>query len=263
MLRGCENKHEMTKQHRFILWVVIVIVGIGSRLIHTGWIVFDYLRYTQPMFVASDLEGTLSTGTFVLAIGRYLMAHGSNMRYRLFFLGQMPAFVRNKLKRTDTQTFKNNWFLGLTRLLKGMTPAQLAHMGKWVIEQELWPQRREAVIAEVIAHQRNGAQLILASGMFQPTLEQFAARIGSNIVCLGTPLQFVDGVFTGEVGAIGIGEVKAAQVRAHIGSSALAAAYGDTEADQYLLDLSQHATAVYPDEGLRKIAQERGWRILD
>ena len=215
------------------------------------------------MFVASDLEGTLSTGTFVLAIGRYLMGHGSNLRYRLFFLRQMPAFIRNKLKQTGTQTFKNNWFLGLTRLLKGMTPEQVAHMGEWVIEQELWPQRREAVIAELIEHQHNGAQLILASGMFQPTLEQFAARIGPNIVCLGTPLQFVDGVFSGEVGAIGIGEVKAAQVRVHIGASPLSAAYGDTEADQYLLNLSQHPTAVYPDAGLRKIAQERDWRILD
>ncbi len=220
------------------------------------------------MFVASDLEGTLSTGTFVLAVGRYLIAHGSNLRYRMFFLSQMPAFIRNKLKLTDTQTFKNNWFLGMTRLLKGMTPEQIAHMGEWVIEHELWPQRRENVIAELIEHKRNGAQLILASGMFQPTLEQFAARIGAGITCLGTPLQFVDGAFTGEVSAIGIGEVKAAQVRAHlnaahIGAVPLLAAYGDTEADRYLLNLSQHATAVCPDEGLRAIAQAKGWRILD
>lgn len=218
------------------------------------------------MFVASDLEGTLSTGTFVLGVGRYLSAHGKNLRYRLFFLSQMPAFARNKLKLSDTQTFKNNWFLGLTRLLKGMTPEQMAHMGEWVIEHELWPKRRENVIAELIEHQRNGAQLILASGMYQPTLEQFAARIaphtGEGIVCLGTPMPFVAGAFTGEAGPIGIGEVKAAQVRAHIGSAKLLAAYGDTEADQYLLNLSQHATAVYPDEGLRKIAQAKGWRIL-
>jgi phosphoserine phosphatase len=216
----------------------------------------------SQQFVASDLEGTLSTGTFVLAIGRYLLAHGRGLRYRLFFLSQMPAFILNKLKFTDTQAFKNNWFLGVTRLLKGMTPEQMAHMSEWVIEHELWPQRRENVIAELLEHQRNGAQLILASGMFQPTLEQFAARIATGITCLGTPLQFTNDAFIGEVGAIGIGEVKATQVRAHIGAALLLAAYGDTEADQYFLTLSQHPTAVYPDEGLRKIAQEKGWRIV-
>jgi phosphoserine phosphatase len=41
------------------------------------------------------------------------------------------------------------------------------------------------------------------------------------------------------------------------------AAYGDTLSDLPMLEMSENPIAIYPDAGLRKLAESRGWQMID
>src|SRR3972149_6837177 len=128
----------------------------------------------------------------------------------------------------------------LTRLLGGWTEARIDEMAAWVLEHELWPERREVVIAELAAARDEGARLILASGTYQPVLRAFAERIGAE--ALGTELAYLDGRATGRfAGTMGTGEEKAARLAATLGGATLDAAYGDSAADIAMPELAPGA----------------------
>lgn len=130
-----------------------------------------------------------------------------------------------------------------------------------MVENALWPARREDVLRELRAHQEAGRQVLLVSGTFQPVLEAFAAKLGAE--ALGTPLALADGKLTGRLAApVNVGATKAARLRAALGGAHLVAAYGDTEADRSMLELADAPVAVYPDEALLALAKVRGWRVL-
>lgn len=214
------------------------------------------------MFVASDVEGTLSSGAFWKGVGRYLLAHGRALGYRVFFLTRLPGVYLTRLKLIDAGEFGNRWILGLAKQFRGMTSDELNSMGDWVVENELWPKRRQAVVDELRRHRDEGRRVVLASGTFQPALDSLARRIGAE--ALGTALDMAGGRATGRVGApLNVGKAKAERLRAVLAARPLEAAYGDTLADVPMLEMSRHPVAVSPDSGLRAVAVERGWRILD
>jgi phosphoserine phosphatase len=142
-------------------------------------------------------------------------------------------------------------------------------MAEWVVDNHLWPTRRQAAIDAVLAALAGlriahpGAHLVLATGAYQPIGEAFARRLGAE-VALGTPLEIRDGIATGAVLVpTRSGEQKAAAVRAHVGDGHIVAAFGDTAADIPLLAMARRAVAVAPDAALRREALARGWEILE
>jgi phosphoserine phosphatase len=71
-------------------------------------------------------------------------------------------------------------------------------------------------------------------------------------------------MFTGEpAGPFNAGMHKVQRIKTQIGSTQIAYAYGDTVNDLAMLEASQNPIAVYPDSSLRKVAQDRNWRILE
>jgi HAD superfamily phosphoserine phosphatase-like hydrolase len=115
------------------------------------------------------------------------------------------------------------------------------------------------VVEELLAHQENGRRVIIVSGMFEPILQQFAAKL--QVESIGTPLEVVNGRLTGEIsGQMNFGPVKVAQLQKLPGK--LLAAYGDTLRDIPMLELAETAVAVHPDPKLRQAAEQYNWRIL-
>ncbi len=213
------------------------------------------------MIIASDLEGTLTNGSTWKAIGRYLEANGKKAQYRLFFTLHLIGIPLVRAKLLDDQVFRNWWMTDLTGFLKGTTVQDLENLAQWVVENELWPNRRVDVVGELEKHARDGHIVILSSGTWQPVLEVFARRIGA--VALGTPLEIVSNRATGRLlSPMNTGPRKAASLSKYLQDKHLDAAYGDTHADIPMLELSATPVAVYPDEQLQKIAVARGWRIL-
>lgn len=214
---------------------------------------------TANLVVASDLEGTLTTGETWKGVARFLREHGLASAYRRFFLARFPGYVLAKTGLADERAFRNRWLADLSRLFARFSPEELARMAEWVVEHELWPHRRGPVLAELAAHRREGKRVVLASGTYQPVLEAFARRIDAEAI--GTPLA-ANGAAGQVRGPVNTDRVKADRLRAFLGGGAPAIAYGDTIADIPMLELSQSAVVVHPNEALRRLALARGWRVL-
>ena len=214
------------------------------------------------MVVAADLEGTLTTGETWKGLGRYLMGHGQALGYGAFFARRMPKAVAAKLHLTDERAFKNQWMTDLSQFFAGMSVKEFCEVAEWVVDTELWPKRREDIIAALKAHQAAGEKLVLVSGTYQPILEIFAERLGAGAV--GTPLEVVNGKLTGRLaGEVNVGEAKAKRLHEMLGQERLYATYGDTEADISMMMLGDKPVAVYPDKTLRDTAEALAWNILE
>lgn len=228
------------------------------------------MTVVSEVIIASDVEGTLTTGETWRALGRYYQQHKQRSAYRRFFVARIPSFALMKLGLKDEQKYKTRWIEDLARFFAGMNKGELAQVAAWVVEHELWPKRRLDVVAELEQRQA-GRTLVLASGVYQPILEVLAERLGA--VAVGTPLEMTDadaeadiefdGVATGRlVGEVNTGEAKVGRLTAWLNGRTLGAAYGDTEADVPMLAYAREAVAVHPNVELREVAEARGWRVL-
>jgi len=219
--------------------------------------------------VVSDMDGTLATAETWRGVLAWIREHHPSPEARRFVKVRLPAIVAAKAGLIGKEAFRARWMRDEARLLRGLTAAQVDEMAAWVVAEHLWPTRREAVIATVLAAVEQaqatdpGSLLVLASGAYQPIADRFARRIGAE-VALGTPLAIPNGVATGELEApIQSGEQKAAAVRALAAGAPVVAAFGDTEADIPLLAMAVRAVAVAPDKRLRREAATRGWEIIE
>lgn len=211
--------------------------------------------------VASDLEGTLTVGATWKGVGRYLKTHGYARSYKTFFAVHLPLVLLAKAHVIPEQWMRNLWMRHLLRLLTGFSDAQVREMAEWVVQEELWPSRRQTIIAELEQHLAEGRRVVITSGTYLPVLEAFAARVKAE--CIGSALATRQGRLTGELAnGINNGERKAERLATYLGDSTLAAAYGDTLADVHMLELSAAPTAVAPDKDLHRAAIARGWRIV-
>lgn len=214
-------------------------------------------------FIASDVEGTLTTGETWKGMARWMEGHGRAEQYRAFFNRNLPRAILARLGLINKREFQNRFMEGAAALLAGLNRAELEAVGVWVSEHELWPKRREDVVAELQAALGQGEQVVVCSATFQPVLEAFAAKLGPGVIALGTPLEVQDGVFTGRIiGSVRAGAAKAQQLKQFLQDNPLRAAYGDSLPDQAMLELAQQPVAVYPEGRLRALALARGWRII-
>lgn len=215
------------------------------------------------------MDGTLSTAQTWRGVHAWILANHPSSSARRFIVTQLPLIALARTRLFDQEVFRARWLRNHARLLRGVTAAGLVEMGEWVVEAHLWPARRlaaietlEAAISEARAVDP-AVEVILASGAYQPISDAFAARVGAD-VALGTPLETRDGIATGALAAeVQAGEQKAATVIARAGGREILAAFGDTAADIPLLERARRAVAVAPDRGLRRVAVERNWEIIE
>ncbi len=210
-----------------------------------------------------DLEGTLTTGETWKGIARWLRLAGRGKAYRSFFNAHLPGALLAKAGLINKRNYQNKWMRDLARLLAGFSCADLEEMSAWVLEHELWTQRRSDVLRELRQGLADGARVVLASGTYEPVLRAFAAAISPQVEFLGTPLVCAGGKASGELGGpVNVGTEKARRVREYLGGQPQRA-YGDTYPDRNLLLMAHQPVAVYPDPALRRLALRNHWRILE
>ncbi len=211
--------------------------------------------------VASDLEGTLTTAETWRAVADRLKAGGLGRRYRTFVLRRLPQVLAARAGLVDRQRFRDRWISDLTGLLGGRSIADVEALAEDIVERVLWPGRRIDVIDELADHRRAGRTIILCSGTYQPVLDAFARRLEAD--ALGSALESSDGALTGRLAdEPNTGPRKAARLRSALGSRRLVAAYGDSLADAEMLAAAAEPVAVHPEPRLRRLAAERGWRVI-
>lgn len=213
--------------------------------------------------VATDLEGTLTAGVTWKGMYNYLLTHGQALRARWFYITHVPRYLSHKLFGGDFGKFKNDWMRDLLRLFKGYSVEQFGEMCAWVVENELWPNRRKAVVVELETHLSAGRRALVVTGMYEPLLAQLIRKL-PGLEAIGTPVVWDNGHFSGELARdFNVGESKRENLRPFAQNGKIFAAYGDTFPDVPMLEMSEHPVAVHPDPELRTTALARGWRILD
>jgi len=211
------------------------------------------------MIVISDMMGTLTTGSPVLGLVDWVRHNQSRMQARLYMASITPSYFIAKRGWIDWQKWGQDLMVNSLKMVKEATPEKMKTVGEWAVEHNLWKKRREDVIARLMDHKSNGAQVYIASSVVEPLIEPFANRIGARTI--GTPVEYKNG-HVRVAGDLVAQERKIKQVLDRLGVDRVDFAYGDTWMDIPLLEHAEHSVAVYPDEKLKATALERGWEIL-
>ena len=211
------------------------------------------------MIVVSDMMGTLTTGSPVIGLVDWIRHNQSKTQAQLYMLRIAPAYIIAKRGLIDWQKWGQDLMVKSLKMVRNATPEKMKLVGEWAVEHNLWKKRREDVIARLTNHKSQGAQVYIASSVIEPLIEPFARHIGAQTI--GTPVEYKNGRvrLAGELTA---SEKKIEQVLNRLGVKRVDFAYGDTIMDVPLLEHADHPVAVYPDEKLKKYAQDRGWEIL-
>jgi phosphoserine phosphatase len=211
------------------------------------------------MIVISDMMGTLTTGSPVLGLVDWVRHNQSRMQANLYTTSILPSYFFARLGWIDWQKWGQDLMVDSLRLIKDATPEKFEQVAGWTVEHNLWPKRHEDVITRLKKHSENGAQVYIASSVFEPGVEAFAKRFGAQAI--GTPVEFVNKRVRMASDLVA-SERKIEQVLSRLKVDRVDFAYGDTLMDVPLLEHADHPVAVYPDAKLRSLAQERGWEIL-
>ena len=211
------------------------------------------------MIVVSDMMGTLTTGSPVVGLVDWVRHNQSKRQAQLYMLSIAPAYFFAKRGWIDWQKWGQDLMIKSLKMVRNATPEKMKLVGEWAVEHNLWLKRREDVIARLTVHKSEGAQVYIASSVFEPLIEPFARRIG--VQTIGTPVEYKNGrvQLAGELVAQ---ERKIEQVLSRLGVERVDFAYGDTEQDIPLLEHADHPVAVYPDAVLKKYALASHWEIL-
>jgi len=211
------------------------------------------------MIVVSDMMGTLTTGSPFLGLVDWLRHNESKLRANLIMASVMPAYFLAKNGLIDWQEWGQKLMVDSLAYVKNADEEKIKQISNWVVEHNLWKKHRDDVTTRLVRHREQGAQVYIASSVFEPFIVPFADRIGAQII--GTPVEIVNGRLK-MVGELVASEKKIEQVLSRLGVKQVDVAYGDTVMDIPLLEHADHPVAVYPDKKLKAVALERGWEMI-
>ena len=211
------------------------------------------------MIVISDMMGTLTTGSPFIGLVDWVRHNHSKFRANIYMASIMPSYFLAKAGLKDWQKWGQKLMLDSLAYIKNADEEKVRHASEWVVEHNLWKKRREDVVARLVKHREDGAQVYIASSAIEPFIEPFAQRIGAQAI--GTPIEIVNGRLRA-IGELAANEKKIEQVLSRLNVERVDVAYGDTILDLPLLEHADHPVAVYPDAKLKAIAMERGWEII-
>ena len=134
----------------------------------------------QDQMVASDLNGTLTTGSPVLAVYRWLTENQPDSPPPLFQYRLMLSYLQVKAGLKKIDTWGEQAMSGVLSLVQDPDPSMLDEIMDFVVENEQWPKRREIPISMLKDFLDSGADLYVISAAYQPAVEKFARKIAPN-----------------------------------------------------------------------------------
>jgi HAD superfamily hydrolase (TIGR01490 family) len=217
-----------------------------------------------------DAVGTIYEGAFWRDISERQREQKRNRFWVWWYLiWHMAGWPLNLAGLLSQRRWYASWARDMAWLLRGLSVEEGAELFNWVVDNRVTPNLRSDIIEILRGHQAKGHAVALVSGSPQQLLETVASSLGIEHA-FGSPLEVRDGRYTGRmIGRLTMNEGKVAAVEAWAERRGLdidwssSFAYGDGYGDIPLLEMVGHPVAVYPDEALKAVAEERGWRIMD
>ena len=211
-----------------------------------------------------DVDGTLASSN-VVSCYAHVQLHNrgrlSSFLWVLRFLPNIPYLML--MDRLDRFTFSRRFFHNY----RNVTPLQLQ---RWMEDagSDYWRRHLQPeALRRVESHRQQGDLVILASGGVEESLVPLMHLLSSDhVVC--ARLEQPEGRFTGtlESGPI-VGQAKADAVERLAGELGLdlseCYAYSDSYSDREFLESVGYPITVNPDRALRRLAESRGWPVLD
>jgi HAD superfamily hydrolase (TIGR01490 family) len=151
-------------------------------------------------------------------------------------------------------------------ILRGVRPEEVAELVAEAMEPVLKPLLAPEVVGAAHGYRAQGRRVYIVSTALQEIVDAVVADLGLD-GGVGTVCEVVDGRYTGRAVRPLHGEAKAEALRELAARDGLdlaaSTAYSDSHSDLPFLEAVGHPVAVNPDRALRKLAEARGWRILE
>lgn len=150
---------------------------------------------------------------------------------------------------------------------KGIPEERLRIMGKELVREGLMPNVYRDAMQRIKKARKMGLTQVLVTGSLDFAMQPFARELGIDHV-IANSLEMKAGVATGVLNPpilAGREKLKAmrAFAEAHDIDLTHSYAFADSKYDLEMLEAVGYPVAVNPDAGLRKIAQERGWPVVN
>ena len=206
-----------------------------------------------------DLDRTLLRRSSALALAPAFRARGLISRRQLAKAAAWQLlFIARGASHEAVQRASVD---GLT-ILRGFAPEEMRTLVTDSMERVLRPLVYAESLDLVERHRGRGEPVYIVSATLQEIVEAIAEDLGFD-GALGTVCEVENGVYTGRALRPLHAENKARCIRELDYELADCTAYSDSHTDLPFLEAVGHPIAVNPDRGLRRVAGERGWPVLE
>jgi HAD superfamily hydrolase (TIGR01490 family) len=150
--------------------------------------------------------------------------------------------------------------------LRGVSESAVEALAGQVVETDLLPMLRPAMIRDIEQHRRRGARIVLLSAAVPYICRPLAGHLKlDDVICSAMETQ--EGIFTGKTdGAICMEEEKEHRLRQYCRDNTYdlqsAYCYGDSYDDRFALAAVGNPVCVDPDKKLRRLCSINGWSVM-
>jgi len=210
-----------------------------------------------------DLDKTVIAKSSALAFGRPFYRDGLITRRDVVKAAYAQLMFR--LGGADEQTMARMRDY-VAELCKGWRVEQVRQIISETLHDLINPYVYAEAAALIEEHQAAGRDVVLVSSSGEEMVRPIGEQLGVTDV-IATRMEVAEGRYTGVVDfyAAGPHKVSAVQELAKERNYDLSEsyAYSDSVTDAPLLEVVGHPSAVNPDRGLRKLAVENSWPVLE
>jgi HAD superfamily hydrolase (TIGR01490 family) len=210
-----------------------------------------------------DLDKTVISKSSSLALSRPFYRAGLVTRSQLLrgaYAQLVYLMVGADEKRMDRAKE------GMLALAKGWARQEVEEVVREALEEVVDPYIYQEALDLIALHRAHGRKVFIVSSSPQEVVRPLAERLGVDNI-IATRAEIIDGKYTGRLEFYCYRERKAAAIKETAEREGIdlsgSHAYSDSITDLAMLEAVGHPIAVNPDRELRKVAQQRGWRIRD
>ncbi len=215
-----------------------------------------------------DVDGTITQNRVWNGIFEYFTLHRKRLfTHYIFLIVHYCLYLLFKVGLINQVQFRSPWAKHLSWYFKGFTEEEAEKMWDWVVVNRINKIYREDVLEKLRKHKADGDPIFLVSGGPVGLLERVAKEVGADYA-VGTIHEMKNGQYTGRAESEPCqGENKELFSKQKIKDLGLeinfqeSFSYADSLSDFNLMEMVGNPIAVYPDEQLRAVAEEKKWKI--